>query len=179
MAAGSDPQGDPKGTQSLPSTVTLAQTTVSPPKTLQVHVLPTQAASQVQPQVQPVNGATSTQSLVQPQIVTTAASAPPAVPLQAATTTGCASIAPVTTNTSSTASTAAHGSPLCSAQGSAPMSGSEDNFYKIEDEPRKSDSDPSVYRSLELRNGLKVLLISDMDADKAAAALTVQVIHRC
>lgn len=51
--------------------------------------------------------------------------------------------------------------------------------YRLAEEPRKSDSDTSTYRGLELRNGLKVLLISDPDTDKAAAALTVQVIHRC
>ncbi|XP_022689260.1 insulin-degrading enzyme-like [Varroa jacobsoni] len=56
-----------------------------------------------------------------------------------------------------------------------PLDGEDGPAYRIVDEPRRSDSDKSAYRAIELRNGLKVLLISDLEADKAAAALTVQV----
>ena len=38
-----------------------------------------------------------------------------------------------------------------------------------------SPNDDAKYRSLQLKNGLKILLISDVDADKAAAALAVHV----
>lgn len=41
--------------------------------------------------------------------------------------------------------------------------------------PIKSPNDDSQYRYLELDNGLKVLLVSDPDADKAAAAMNVAV----
>jgi insulysin len=39
----------------------------------------------------------------------------------------------------------------------------------------QSPNDPRTYRSLELDNGLKVILVSDKEADKAAASLAVNV----
>ncbi|MBK8101809.1 MAG: insulinase family protein [Cellvibrionales bacterium] len=46
---------------------------------------------------------------------------------------------------------------------------------KLLDAPVKSDIDQRGYRNLELTNGMKVLLISDPAADKAAAAVDVEV----
>ncbi|MEP3590986.1 MAG: insulinase family protein, partial [Marinobacter sp.] len=48
--------------------------------------------------------------------------------------------------------------------------------YTLADtEPRKSPNDPNSYRYLELDNGLRVILVSDAEADKAAASLNVAV----
>ncbi|MDX5334940.1 MAG: insulinase family protein, partial [Marinobacter sp.] len=41
--------------------------------------------------------------------------------------------------------------------------------------PTKSPNDPNEYRFLELDNGLRVILASDPDADKAAASMNVAV----
>ncbi|MEZ5436066.1 MAG: insulinase family protein [Pseudomonadales bacterium] len=46
---------------------------------------------------------------------------------------------------------------------------------KLLDEPIKSDVDQRSYRNIELANGMKVLLVSDPAADKAAAAVDVAV----
>ncbi|MFV8570646.1 insulinase family protein [Marinobacter sp. SBS5] len=46
---------------------------------------------------------------------------------------------------------------------------------QAETEPRKSPNDPNSYRYLELNNGLRVILVSDKEADKAAASLNVAV----
>ncbi|GIY21913.1 insulin-degrading enzyme [Caerostris extrusa] len=46
---------------------------------------------------------------------------------------------------------------------------------KIYDDIIKSEQDARQYRGLELRNGMKVLLISDPSTDKSAAALDVQI----
>ncbi|OQR67699.1 insulin-degrading enzyme-like [Tropilaelaps mercedesae] len=56
-----------------------------------------------------------------------------------------------------------------------PVSPKSGALLRIAEEPRKSYSDTCSYRALELRNGLKVLLVSNPETDKAAAALTVQV----
>ncbi|CAK9295952.1 unnamed protein product, partial [Gordionus sp. m RMFG-2023] len=45
----------------------------------------------------------------------------------------------------------------------------------VEDNITKSETDNCTYRGLELKNKLKVLLISDPEADKAAAALDVHI----
>ncbi|CAG5134183.1 unnamed protein product, partial [Candidula unifasciata] len=39
----------------------------------------------------------------------------------------------------------------------------------------KSAADPRQYRGLELKNGLKVLLISDPETDKSSAAMDVHI----
>ena len=44
---------------------------------------------------------------------------------------------------------------------------------RVLDAPIQSDVDQRSYRNLELANGMKVLLISDATADKAAAAVDV------
>src|SRR5690554_7095620 len=41
--------------------------------------------------------------------------------------------------------------------------------------PSKSPNDPNSYRYLELDNGLRVILASDPEADKAAASMNVSV----
>ena len=41
--------------------------------------------------------------------------------------------------------------------------------------PEKSPNDDNQYRFIELDNGLKVILVSDEDADKAAASMNVAV----
>ena len=42
-------------------------------------------------------------------------------------------------------------------------------------EPTKSLLDDRIYKAIKLQNGLKVILVSDNKAEKAAAALTVNV----
>lgn len=39
----------------------------------------------------------------------------------------------------------------------------------------RSDGDKRIYRAMKLNNGLKVVLVSDPDTDKASAALDVHV----
>ena len=39
----------------------------------------------------------------------------------------------------------------------------------------RSENDSRLYRGLQLTNGMKVLLVSDMDADKSAAAMSVNI----
>lgn len=39
----------------------------------------------------------------------------------------------------------------------------------------RSDGDKRIYRAMKLKNGLKVVLVSDPDTDKASAALDVHV----
>ena len=46
---------------------------------------------------------------------------------------------------------------------------------KVYDEIPKSPRDDRLYRGLELKNNMKVLLISDPSTDKAAAALDVHI----
>ena len=46
---------------------------------------------------------------------------------------------------------------------------------KIVDSITKSPEDMRIYRGLELKNGLKVLLISDPTTDKSSASLNVHV----
>ncbi|QBM16563.1 protease 3 [Marinobacter sp. JH2] len=48
-------------------------------------------------------------------------------------------------------------------------------YSHAETEPRKSPNDPNSYRYLELENGLRIILVSDTEADKAAASLNVAV----
>ncbi|WP_323752330.1 insulinase family protein [Marinobacter sp.] len=48
-------------------------------------------------------------------------------------------------------------------------------YIHAETEPSKSPNDPNSYRYLELNNGLRVILVSDATADKAAASLNVAV----
>lgn len=48
-------------------------------------------------------------------------------------------------------------------------------ILQVYDNIVKSESDKNQYRGLELKNGMKALLISDPSTDKAAAALNVQV----
>lgn len=39
----------------------------------------------------------------------------------------------------------------------------------------RSDGDKRIYRAMKLKNGLKVVLVSDPDTDKASAAIDVHV----
>ncbi|XP_077499143.1 insulin degrading metalloproteinase isoform X1 [Amblyomma americanum] len=50
-----------------------------------------------------------------------------------------------------------------------------DHGARVHNNITQSESDKNLYRGLELRNGMKVLLISDPTTDKSAAALNVQV----
>lgn len=43
------------------------------------------------------------------------------------------------------------------------------------DEIERSESDKRIYRALKLKNGLKIILISDSDTEKASAALDVHI----
>jgi secreted Zn-dependent insulinase-like peptidase len=49
--------------------------------------------------------------------------------------------------------------------------------YTLGAVPTSSPLDPRAYRTLTLANGLKVLLVSDPESDKAAAAVNVSVGH--
>lgn len=49
------------------------------------------------------------------------------------------------------------------------------SFAQAAEQPVKSPNDPNSYRYLELDNGLKVILVSDPQAEKAAASLNVAV----
>ena len=49
------------------------------------------------------------------------------------------------------------------------------SFNLAAQEPTKSPNDANLYRYLQLDNGLRVLLVSDASADKAAASLNVAV----
>lgn len=46
---------------------------------------------------------------------------------------------------------------------------------QLEDNIRKSTEDERAYRAIELRNGMKMLIISDPTTDKAAACLNVRI----
>ena len=43
----------------------------------------------------------------------------------------------------------------------------------------RSDGDKRIYRAMKLKNGMKVVLVSDPDTDKASAALDVHVGESC
>ena len=49
------------------------------------------------------------------------------------------------------------------------------NVHKVIDNIIKSPEDARLYRGLELKNGMKVLLISDATTDKSAASLDVHI----
>jgi len=49
------------------------------------------------------------------------------------------------------------------------------NVDKVIDSIVKSPEDARLYRGLELKNGMKVLLISDQTTDKSAASLDVHI----
>ena len=51
--------------------------------------------------------------------------------------------------------------------------GGQGNYKQKIDDIRKSETDDRSYRFLELSNGLKVVLVSDLGADKSAASMTV------
>ena len=51
--------------------------------------------------------------------------------------------------------------------------GGQGNYKQKIDDIKKSETDDRNYRFLELSNGLKVLLVSDLGADKSAASMTV------
>ena len=55
------------------------------------------------------------------------------------------------------------------------MTSMNDSILEIHENIIKSSEDKREYKGLVLRNGLKVLLISDVEADKSAAALDVAV----
>ena len=51
--------------------------------------------------------------------------------------------------------------------------GGQGNYKQKVDDIKKSETDDRSYRFLELSNGLKVVLVSDLGADKSAASMTV------
>ena len=51
--------------------------------------------------------------------------------------------------------------------------GGQGNYKQKIDDIKKSETDDRSYRFLELSNGLKVVLVSDLGADKSAASMTV------
>ncbi|KAG8188554.1 hypothetical protein JTE90_007162 [Oedothorax gibbosus] len=55
------------------------------------------------------------------------------------------------------------------------MSDPSQFISKVYDNIKKSNGDSRAYRGLELKNGMKVLLVSDSSTDKSAAAIDVQV----
>jgi len=48
-------------------------------------------------------------------------------------------------------------------------------FYSVHDNIVKSESDKRTYKGLKLKNGMKVMLISDPLTDKSAAAMDVNI----
>lgn len=84
-------------------------------------------------------------------------------------------MSPITHENAATAAAAAgtDSSPVRSA----PTAAAEPSLVQRFDNLHKSPQDSRDYRALQLANGLKCLLISDPDTDKAAAALTVSVGH--
>lgn len=55
------------------------------------------------------------------------------------------------------------------------MSLANQYISKVYDKIHKSNEDSRAYRGLELKNGMKVLLVSDPSTDKSAAAIDVQI----
>ena len=51
--------------------------------------------------------------------------------------------------------------------------GGQGNYKQKIDDIKKSETDDRNYRFLELSNGLKVVMVSDLGADKSAASMTV------
>jgi len=63
----------------------------------------------------------------------------------------------------------------CSIYSTATMSTPSSKVDKVFDNITKSPEDSRLYRGLELKNRLKVLLISDPVTDKSAASLDVHI----